>query len=88
VDGAHGTLTEQELEAAHCWEPGDLVPGRPAMTDYRRALRYHQARWRDARLLTDESTFSSVTLEELLDAKALPAETTTALRDRYLPRQA
>ena len=28
------------------------------------------------------------TLEELLDAEALPAGTTTALRDRYLPRQA
>ena len=40
------------------------------------------------RLLSDESTFSSVTLEELLDAKALPEETTMALRDRYLLRQA
>lgn len=36
-------------------------------------------------LLVDQSTFSSVTLEELLDADALPAETTTALRARYLP---
>jgi hypothetical protein len=33
----------------------------------------------------DQSTFSSVTLEELLDADALPAATTAALRDRYLP---
>ena len=49
VDAAYGTLTEEELEAAYCWEPGDLVPGRPAMTDYRRALRYHQARWREAK---------------------------------------
>jgi hypothetical protein len=35
-------------------------------------------------LLVDESTFSSVTIEELLDADVLPARTTAALRDRYL----
>jgi hypothetical protein len=35
-------------------------------------------------LLADESTFSPMTLEELLDAKVLPAA--DALRDRYLPR--
>ena len=32
----------------HCWEADDRVPGRPAMTNFRRALRYHQARWRKA----------------------------------------
>jgi hypothetical protein len=42
------------------------------------------ARYRD--LLVDSSTFSSVTLEELLAANVLPAQTTAALRDRYLPR--
>jgi len=41
-------LTEQELEAMHCWEAVDRVPGRPAMTEFRRRLRYHQARWREA----------------------------------------
>jgi hypothetical protein len=41
------------------------------------------ARYRD--LLADPMTFSSMTIEELLDANVLPAETTTALRDRYLP---
>lgn len=40
--------SQEELEAAHCWEADDQVPGRPAMTAYRRRLRYHQARWRDA----------------------------------------
>jgi hypothetical protein len=40
-------------------------------------------RYRD--LLGDSSTFSCMTLEELLDADVLPAETTAALRDRYLP---
>lgn len=41
-------VSRAELEAAHCWEAGDRVPGRPAMTDFRRALRLHQARWREA----------------------------------------
>ena len=35
-------------------------------------------------LLVDQSTFSSITIEELLDAGALPARTTAALRKRYL----
>jgi hypothetical protein len=43
-----GLPTEQELIAAHCWEESDRVPGRPAMTDFRRRLRYHQAKWRGA----------------------------------------
>jgi hypothetical protein len=37
-----------ELEAAHCLEADDRVPGRPAMTEFRRRLRYHQAQWRKA----------------------------------------
>jgi hypothetical protein len=41
------------------------------------------ARYRD--LLADKSTFASVTLDELLDADALPRKTTAALRDRYIP---
>ena len=40
-------LSRQELEAAHCWEADDRVPRRPAMTEFRRRLRYHQARWRE-----------------------------------------
>jgi hypothetical protein len=40
--------SQRELEAAHCWEADDRVPGRPQMTDFRRRLRYHQARWREA----------------------------------------
>jgi hypothetical protein len=42
------TLTQEELEAAHCWEADDQVPGRPAMTAFRRRLRFHQAGWREA----------------------------------------
>jgi hypothetical protein len=42
-------LSRQELEAAHCWQADDKVPGRPEMTAFRRRLRYHQARWRESR---------------------------------------
>ena len=41
-------LSQEELEAAHCWEAEDRVPGRPAMTAFRRELRLHQAHWREA----------------------------------------
>jgi PD-(D/E)XK nuclease superfamily protein len=41
-------LTKQELEAAHCWEADDHVPRRPELTEFRRRLRYHQAKWREA----------------------------------------
>jgi hypothetical protein len=40
--------SQEELEAAHCWEEVDRVPGRPELTDFRRRLRYHQAQWREA----------------------------------------
>jgi hypothetical protein len=40
--------SQQELEALHCWEADDRVPGRPQMTAFRRTLRYHQAQWREA----------------------------------------
>ena len=42
-------LSQQELEAAHCWEAEDRVPGRPEMTAFRRELRYHQSRWRESK---------------------------------------
>ena len=41
-------LTREQLEAAHCWEPDDEIRGRPAMTEFRRRTRLHQALWRDA----------------------------------------
>ena len=40
--------TKEELEAAFCWEAEDEIPRRPGMTAFRRAARYHQARWREA----------------------------------------
>ena len=41
-------LSRDELEAAHCWEAEDHVPQQPALTEFRRRLRYHQAQWREA----------------------------------------
>ena len=42
-----GAPSEDELEAAYCWETSDRVPGRPEMTAFRRQIRLHQARWRE-----------------------------------------
>jgi PD-(D/E)XK nuclease superfamily len=42
-------LTQEALEAAYCWEAEDRVPGRPAMTELRRRLRFHQGQWREAK---------------------------------------
>jgi hypothetical protein len=41
-------LSKETLQAAHCWEAADRVPKQPDTTAFRRRLRYHQARWRDA----------------------------------------
>jgi hypothetical protein len=40
--------SRRELEAANCWEADDHVPRQPALTAFRRGLRYHQAQWREA----------------------------------------
>lgn len=48
VAGMSEAVSEQRLRDAHCWEPGDVVPGRPHMTAFRRRLRYRQAQWREA----------------------------------------
>lgn len=41
-------MTKEGLEAAHAWDAEDHVGGRPAMTEFRRALRLQQSRWREA----------------------------------------
>ena len=62
------------------WRWGRFVVVRPAgNVEYAEAC----ARYRD--LVVDPSTFASVTVEELLDADVLPAPTTAALRERYIP---
>jgi hypothetical protein len=61
------------------WSWGRLVVVHPSgNTDFAGACSRYRA------LLLDQSTFSSVTVEELLDANVLPARTATALRTRYL----
>jgi PD-(D/E)XK nuclease superfamily len=42
------SITKAQLEAAHCWEADDRVAAGRAMTEFRRALRFHQAQWRAA----------------------------------------
>jgi len=65
---------------SRAWRWGRLVVVHPAgNSDFADAC----ARYRD--LLLDQSTFSSVTVEELLDADVVPVQTTAALRDRYIP---
>jgi hypothetical protein len=62
------------------WRWGRYTVVHPAgNTDYAQACARYRA------LLVDQSTFSSVTVEALLDAGALPTPTAAALRDRYLP---
>jgi hypothetical protein len=61
------------------WRWGRFVVVHPAgNSDFADAC----ARYRE--LLVDQSTFSSVTVEALLDADTLPASTVAAFRDRYL----
>jgi hypothetical protein len=63
------------------WRWGRLVVVHPAgNTDFADACSSYRA------LLVNQSTFASVTVEELLDANVLPAHTATALRKRYIPR--
>ena len=40
-------LSREELEALHCWEADDRVPGRPQMTEFRQRARVQQAQWRE-----------------------------------------
>jgi hypothetical protein len=62
------------------WRWGRLVVVHPAgNTDFADACDRYRA------VLVDESTFASATVEEPLDAAALPPQTVAALRDRYLP---
>ena len=41
-------LSKEELLAAHCWEADDHAPKQPELTEFRRKLRYNQAKWREA----------------------------------------
>jgi len=62
------------------WPWGRLVVVHPAgNSDFADACSRYRA------LLVDQSTFASVTVEELLDTDVLPVQASAALRDRYLP---
>jgi hypothetical protein len=41
--------THDDLEAAFCLDPSDVLPKRPEMTVFRQSTRLHHARWRSAR---------------------------------------
>jgi hypothetical protein len=67
---------------SRAWRWGQLVVVHPAgNTDFADACSRYRA------LLVDRSTFASATVEELLDADALPLPTVAALRKRYIPPQ-
>jgi hypothetical protein len=75
----HLLLLSMPQHASGRWSWGRYVVVHPAANS---DVADSVGRYRD--LLVDESTFSSVTIEELLAADVLPARTTAALRDRYL----
>ncbi len=76
----HLLLLSMLQHASGTWTWGRYVVVHPAGNiDYAEAV----DRYRD--LLEDRSTFSSMTVEGLLDAGALSRKTAAALRKRYLP---
>ena len=77
----HLLLLSMLQHPSGAWAWGRYVVVHPAgNTDYADACSRYRA------LLVDQSTFSSMTVEELLDAGVLPSRSAAALRKRYLPR--
>jgi hypothetical protein len=77
----HLLLLSMLQHVSGSWSWGRYVVVHPAgNSDVAEACARYRA------LLVDQSTFSSVTVEDLLDAGALPTPTVAALRDRYIPR--
>jgi hypothetical protein len=76
----HALVLSMLQHPSGTWSWGRHVVVHPAgNTDFAEACdRYRE-------LLVDDSTFSSMTVERLLDSGALPAPTVGALRDRYVP---
>ena len=76
----HLLLLSMLQHVSGTWSWGRYVVVYPAdNSDFAGACARYRA------LLVDQSTFASVTVEELLDAGALPAPTVAAFRDRYIP---
>ena len=66
---------------SRAWGWGRLAVVHPSgNTDFADACARYRA------LLTDDATFSALTVEELLAARALPARTVAAIGDRYIPK--
>jgi hypothetical protein len=75
----HALVLSMLQHSSGTWSWGRLVVVHPTgNTDFADACSRYRA------LLVDESTFAAATIEELLDAGAIPASTTAALRQRYL----
>ena len=75
----HLLLLSMLQHASGTWSWGRYVVVHPAdNTDFAAACARYRA------LLADDATFSSVTLEQLLEARALPTRTVAALRVRYI----
>jgi hypothetical protein len=78
---AHLLVLSMLQHPSRAWRWGRLVVVHPAgNTDFADACSRYRA------LLVDQSSFASVTVEELLDADVLPARTARALRKRYISR--
>jgi hypothetical protein len=76
----HLLLLSMLQHASGAWTWGRYVVVHPkANSDIAGLVERYRA------LLVDEATYSSMTIEELLGAEALPKGTTAALRERYLP---
>jgi hypothetical protein len=76
---AHALVLSMLQHPSGTWRWGRFVVVHPAgNSDFADAC----ARYRE--LLVDQSTFSSVTVEALLESKVLPAQTAAALRERYI----
>jgi len=77
---AHLLVLSMLQHPSRAWRWGRLVVVHPAgNSDFADACSRYRA------LLVDQSTFASATVEALLGGTILPAQTTAALRDRYLP---
>jgi hypothetical protein len=76
----HLLLLSMLQHASGTWSWGRYVVIHPAgNTDFTVACDRYRS------LLADNATYASTTVEELLDADALPAHTTAALGERYIP---
>jgi PD-(D/E)XK nuclease superfamily protein len=76
---AHALALSMLQHPSRKWSWGRFVVVHPAdNADFAKSCALYRE------LLTDDSTFASVTLEELLDSGAIPAPTVTRFRDRYL----